>query len=103
MEESNSYVVVAYDIPDDRRRTRLARLLSGYGERVQRSVFECELRESEYEELLERLRRVWREGDSIRVYRLTREGARRIVIFGGPGLVETPYLTIIEGTGGAWE
>lgn len=36
--------VVAYDIADDRRREDVATLLSGYGPRVQLSVFECEFR-----------------------------------------------------------
>lgn len=31
--------VVAYDVPDDRRRTALAKLLHTYGDRVQYSVF----------------------------------------------------------------
>ncbi|MEU4376715.1 CRISPR-associated endonuclease Cas2 [Pseudonocardia alni] len=37
-------VVVAYDITDDSRREDVAMLLSGYGPRVQLSVFECEVR-----------------------------------------------------------
>ena len=36
--------VVTYDIADDRRREDVATLLSGYGPRVQLSVFECDLR-----------------------------------------------------------
>jgi CRISPR-associated protein Cas2 len=36
-------IVVCYDIADDRRRSRAARLFEGYGERVQESVFECHL------------------------------------------------------------
>ena len=36
---------VAYDIPDDTRRVKLANLLKSYGERVQLSVFECYLDE----------------------------------------------------------
>ena len=36
--------VVAYDIADDHRREDVATLLSGYGPRVQLSVFECEFR-----------------------------------------------------------
>jgi CRISPR-associated protein Cas2 len=36
--------VIAYDIADDRRREAVATLLSGYGPRVQLSVFECEFR-----------------------------------------------------------
>lgn len=31
--------VIAYDIPDDRRRARVAKAASGYGDRVQYSVF----------------------------------------------------------------
>lgn len=38
-----TYVVVAYDIADDRRRDKVAKILAGYGERVQFSVFECRL------------------------------------------------------------
>lgn len=32
-------VLVAYDIPSDRRRTRVAKKLSSYGDRIQYSVF----------------------------------------------------------------
>ncbi len=35
--------VVAYDVSDDRRRTRVAQALEGFGVRVQESVFECRL------------------------------------------------------------
>lgn len=31
--------LIAYDVPDDRRRTRLAKRLESYGDRVQYSVF----------------------------------------------------------------
>ena len=36
-------LLVCYDIADTRRRNRVARLLEGYGQRVQKSVFECHL------------------------------------------------------------
>ena len=36
-------IVVSYDIPDDRRRLRLANTLKDFGIRVQYSVFECRL------------------------------------------------------------
>jgi len=35
--------VIAYDIPDDGRRARLARLLLSYGDRLQYSVFVTDL------------------------------------------------------------
>jgi CRISPR-associated protein Cas2 len=36
--------VITYDIADDGRRDDVATLLSGYGPRVQLSVFECDVR-----------------------------------------------------------
>ncbi len=35
--------IVAYDIPDDRRRTRVHKVLSGFGRWTQFSLFECHL------------------------------------------------------------
>lgn len=35
-------VIVAYDVVDDKRRSRLAKLLSSYGDRIQYSVFRVE-------------------------------------------------------------
>ncbi len=49
-------VLVVYDVSSNRLRRRLARLLGGYGERVQRSAFECRLRRRERRELVRRLR-----------------------------------------------
>lgn len=36
--------LIAYDIPDDHRRTRVAKALATYGDRVQYSVFIADLR-----------------------------------------------------------
>ncbi|HJT59212.1 MAG TPA: CRISPR-associated endonuclease Cas2, partial [Ktedonobacteraceae bacterium] len=33
--------VIAYDIPDDRRRTRIHKTLLGFGKWTQYSLFEC--------------------------------------------------------------
>ena len=35
--------LVCYDIPDDKRRTKLAKLIEQHCQRVQYSVFECPL------------------------------------------------------------
>jgi CRISPR-associated protein Cas2 len=64
--------VVAYDIEDDRARTRIAAVLASYGTRVQKSVFECNLQP----EALERLTAALSEelaaaaGGDVRIYRL---------------------------------
>ena len=36
-------IVVSYDVSDDRRRRKVAKIMEGYGYRVQYSVFECDL------------------------------------------------------------
>ena len=47
--------MVCYDIRDDRRRLRIARMLEGAGVRVQYSVFECSLAPDQVRELVGRL------------------------------------------------
>lgn len=65
------WVVVSYDIVDDKRRSRIMKTLEGYGPRVQYSVFECELRPADLDRLLNRLRTLIQvESDDIRCYPL---------------------------------
>lgn len=69
-EERRRYVV-AYDIPDDRRRNQVARFLNGYGERIQYSVWECLLSADQAEKMRQGLaRRIQGEDDRVRIYRL---------------------------------
>ncbi|RMH71362.1 MAG: CRISPR-associated endonuclease Cas2 [Gemmatimonadetes bacterium] len=42
------FCVIAYDIGDNRRRTKIANLLENYGQRMQYSLFECYLRRRDY-------------------------------------------------------
>ena len=64
--------VVVYDIETDRVRGRVATLLSGYGRRVQESVFECELEGRQLDDLLAGLKRELAQGGDgqVRVYRV---------------------------------
>ena len=39
--------IIAYDIENDRTRNKIAKILEGYGIRVQKSVFECKLTKRE--------------------------------------------------------
>ena len=50
--------LVSYDVRDDARLRRVARLLEGYGERLQHSVFRCRLGTVELERLRWELTRV---------------------------------------------
>lgn len=88
------YIVVAYDIEDDRRRARIARLLEGYGERVQYSVFECELQERHLQRLVRSLERMLQPGDSVRIYRLPLSRTE-VLILGGRDMVQSPRVIIV--------
>lgn len=62
---------VCYDSTDDRRRTKLVKVLEDYGYRVQRSVFEFELEDAALDAMLGRVREVMDpEVDGVIVYRL---------------------------------
>jgi CRISPR-associated protein Cas2 len=50
------FYLVSYDIPDDKRRARVFKLMRGWGERVQYSVFCCQLNPRERLELIEELK-----------------------------------------------
>jgi CRISPR-associated protein Cas2 len=50
------HYVVAYDVEQTRRRTKIMNTLKDFGLRVQYSVFECELTAAKAQELMERLR-----------------------------------------------
>ena len=64
--------VVAYDVPDDRIRLRVANAVSDFGTRVQKSVFECDIDAAELGDLLHALTRALDDpaNGSIRIYRL---------------------------------
>lgn len=47
MAQKGRWVIIAYDVVASRRRYRLAKLLAGYGFRVNYSVFACQLTKRE--------------------------------------------------------
>ncbi len=69
-------ILVAYDVATDdaegkRRLRRVAEVCLAFGQRVQKSVFECILNDADLEILKHRLGREMEESkDSIRIYRL---------------------------------
>lgn len=91
------FVVVCYDIPDDGRRLKVARYLEGWGMRVQRSVFECAVRDHQ---ALERLvrglgRRLDGEEDRVRVYHLCERCRRQVRVLGPGEVTEVPPAWVV--------
>jgi CRISPR-associated protein Cas2 len=77
------FIVVCYDIFDDDRRLDVSQEMENFGERVQKSVFECHLNEGELQELRERLARIVDLAqDRVRFYRLCPKDARGILVDG---------------------
>jgi CRISPR-associated protein Cas2 len=90
------FIVVCYDIPDDRRRTRVAKALEGFGYRVQKSVFECEVSPELYQKMKRRIERLVRkEEDSVRYYNLCQGCLGKVEICGlGKVQRERPFFVV---------
>jgi len=50
------FFIVSYDVTDDRRRNRVAKTMNNFGDRVQYSVFSCQLNPRELVQLGRELR-----------------------------------------------
>jgi CRISPR-associated protein Cas2 len=85
------FVVVSYDITDDRRRVRVASEMENFGQRVQLSVFECHLLARDLARLKKRLRElIDRKHDRVRYYSLCAKDRAQIGI-DGPGEVSRDW------------
>ncbi len=93
---TRTFHVIAYDIPNDRRRLKVARLLERYGERVQYSVFEMWLTAEEWDQLQKQLQRLISEkDDQIRIYRLCAACRERIITLGQGDPLPPPGTVIV--------
>lgn len=81
--EEKTFVVVVYDIRDDRTRNRVCNTLKNYGSRIQLSVFECNLSRKQYEKMKEEVKRLMNiEEDLVRFYRLCKDCVSRCELLG---------------------
>ncbi|GAB4434097.1 MAG: CRISPR-associated endonuclease Cas2 [Anaerolineae bacterium] len=77
------FILISYDIPSNKRRTKIAKILEDYGERVQYSVFECEISARHLKRLVAELAEVMDEAeDSVRLYRLCQNCVATIEVRG---------------------
>lgn len=97
--EERRLYVVAYDIPDDRRRARVAKVLEGYGDRLQYSVFVVVARPAKLVRLRDALAGEVESGeDSIALFDLGVHGTQRmqqVVTFIGLKRDVTPTNAVI--------
>lgn len=62
------FIVVAYDIANNRRRTKIVKLLEKHGSRVNLSVFECMLTDTQYAKLRDDIWRVTKHKEDTVIY-----------------------------------
>ena len=92
------FLLVVYDISNDRRRTRLHDVLLNYGTPVQYSVFECLLPPRKVDSLHKAVRKVIRpQKDRVRFYSLCAECAGRTVITSGVEVLRPSTDALVVG------
>lgn len=90
------WLVVSYDIPDDKRRTKVMKTLQGYGQRVQFSVFECDIRPGDLRELERRLRQIIdHDVDDVRFYQLCENCQGKVKMLGKAERHLQPPYTVV--------
>lgn len=86
MPKSHKYLIV-YDISDQRERTKVSKVLTGYGQRVQESVFECRLSIGMREQLKKKLQKLEIKTGFVLIYRIY-DNAKRIAIGDAPEYIK---------------
>ena len=82
------YLLVAYDVATStpsgaRRLRRVAKICLDYGQRVQKSIFECKIEPAQYIEFKTRiLAEISSEHDSVRFYHLGNNWQQRVEHYG---------------------
>ncbi len=77
--------VIAYDIPNDKRRTKVHKTLCGFGDWTQYSLFECFLDARDLVKLRARLNDLLDpDEDSVRIYDLCSACQDRVETIGSP-------------------
>lgn len=73
------FILVAYDISEDRRLKQVAKLMEAYGKRVQRSVFECDLDAHQLQVLMHKVKHLMKpKEDKVQFYSLCEACEHRI-------------------------
>jgi len=90
------FIVVCYDIRDEKRLRRVAKEMEGWGVRVQKSVFECDMKMKDFQRMRKRLLKLIEpERDSLRFYFLCKSCREKILIEGVGEYYEDEKILVI--------
>lgn len=93
IKDSRVYVLIIYDIVDNKRRLKLAKYLNGFGFRVQKSSFEAKISKSKYNQMINGINRYATEEDSIRIYKIVGKG--QVTVFGRDDKIDDEEVIVI--------
>lgn len=82
------FYTVSYDIPNDRKRTKVAKTMLDFGTRVQYSVFECIIKDDKLlEKMISKLSKIVTEEVSVRIYALCGYCEKVVRVLGSGNIV----------------
>jgi CRISPR-associated protein Cas2 len=84
MAESKNYYLICYDIRDPKRWRKAYKLLQGYGERLQYSIFRCALTMRDREKLRWELEKILKAEDSLLIAGLCDRCVQRVIATNRP-------------------
>lgn len=93
MSSNRQWYIVFYDVRDDTRLRRVARLLKGYGVRIQYSVFRCRLSKKELSRLKWELTKIMDHADDLLIVGVCENCADKIISEGDPKQWSNTELT----------
>ncbi len=90
------YIMVSYDIVDDKTRLKVLNFLKNFGDRVQLSVFECNLNEEQFKRMKQGIEKlIDRKEDRVRYYRICSACIKRVQISGWGEVINNDDFQII--------
>ena len=82
------HILISYDVSTEtaagrKRLRKVAQACQNFGQRVQKSVFECSVTEAQFEEVVRRLVDIIEKTeDNLRVYRITEPKEKHVQVYG---------------------
>ena len=90
------FVMISYDVVEDKKRLKLMKFLKDYGNRVQKSVFECNLSPKNYDQVKSGVKKIInKRKDRVRYYRLCKGCVDKVEISGWGEVTEEEDFVLI--------
>ena len=70
-------ILITYDISDNKRRTKVEKIISSYGYRVNYSVFELTISKSDLDVIVSKLSNISTKDDNIRLYFINKDTLKK--------------------------